>query len=310
MPRPTTARTIRVILRARELIAALPLEQRFDGFVERTGVRQRGFELLHRAARPADQERGGAVEADAVGLLSVACHLAGERGVVAVARPFREFQARLFREALEVGFGDVARALFALLVVEELDVLPHLALLARCERGDLLGFEGFRFARARLQRAVFDAHLARAPPLLHDRGEGAERERLADRALQVAEVGERDGRSGAAEDIAALRDSTHDRVPRRDRRLRLVGLRCDLGGFGGAAARGGEHDHDRDDNHRDDHSHLGHARAANRLCGLGLLQRLALRARVLTALLAREVLLVALHRAHGRNFYRFLLKRG
>ena len=45
-----------------------------------------------------------------------------------------EVQPRhLLGEALEVGFGDVARVLFALLVVEDLDEVPPLVLLARGE---------------------------------------------------------------------------------------------------------------------------------------------------------------------------------
>src|SRR5207245_4871513 len=71
--------------------------------------------------------------------------------------------------------------------------------------------------------------------------------------------------------------------------------------FLAAAAAGGDDRHDND--HRDDAHRTadqGQAFAADRASPLSLLQRLALRARLLTTLLAREVLLAALHRAAHR----------
>ena len=78
-----------------------------------------------------------------------------------VVGPFGEVQTGdLLRESVQVLFGDVAGVLSALLVVEGLDEVPHLRLLARGECRDLLGFEGFRFPRGGLEGAVFDPQLA------------------------------------------------------------------------------------------------------------------------------------------------------
>jgi hypothetical protein len=49
----------------------------------------------------------------------------------------------LLRQALQLAFGDIATVLFALLVVEELDEVPHLVLLAGRERRNLLDLEDF-----------------------------------------------------------------------------------------------------------------------------------------------------------------------
>ena len=129
---------------------------------------------------------------------------------------------------------------------------------------------------------------------------------LADRALQVAEVLERHGRRGVAEDVAALRDPVHGGVDHGDRffcwACRLVGARF------AASAAGGDQDHD--DRHDHDApttiAELRQAPAACRAGRLGLLERFALGARLLAALLAGQVLLVVVRGAQGANFYRFL----
>ena len=76
-----------------------------------------------------------------------------------------------------------------------------------------------------------------------------------------------------------------------------------------AAAAGGDHDHD-DDRHDDrrDDPQLGQPRAPCRAGRLGLLQRFALRARLLAPLLAREVSLVVPTPELMPTFYTFSLK--
>src|SRR6185437_15871543 len=164
-------------------------------------VGQRGvFELGGGAAGLADQEGRRAREAGVVRRLRVAGDRVGEAGFVARGGPAAEVQpGDLLGKRLQILLGHVFGVLFALLVVEELDVVPSLGLLARGQRRDLLRPERFRFARRRLQVAVFDPQLARAHVLLDQRRQRAEREVLADRALQVAEVLHRDRRLRAAE---------------------------------------------------------------------------------------------------------------
>ena len=78
------------------------------------------------------------------------------------------------------------------------------------------------------------------------------------------------------------------------------------------AAAGGDRDpDDHDDDDRDDDPELRQARAPFRAIGLGLLERLAFAARLLTTLLAREIPIVILgSRTHRPTFYTFLLKPG
>src|ERR1700704_67790 len=142
--RPSAVRTIIVILSVRALID-VSLEQLRDRRFKRRRIGQRlVFELLHLLARLADQERWRAGEARVVRRLRVARDRVRERRVAARRRPARKVQPRyLLGQFLEVFLGHVARVLFALLVVEELDVVPHLLLLARSERGDLLRAERF-----------------------------------------------------------------------------------------------------------------------------------------------------------------------
>src|ERR1700683_2637283 len=295
-----------VILMRRVIIAVLALEQLFDGCVDERGVARRAgeFELAHRTAAASDQERRRAGEAVGLRRFFVDGDLLCQFLVVAIAGPLREVQpGHLFGDALEVAFGDVAAVLFALLVVYALDEVPGLVLLAGGQRGDLLGFEDFRFARGRLQRAVFDPQLARAHPLGDDRGKGAERDLLADRALQVAEVLERDGRGGRAEHVGALGDAA-DEVADRGGRRRDFGFAFGEPGFGFAAG-GDQHDDDHNDHHRDHDPELRQARAPSHIGRVGLLHRLALSPRRLAALLARQISLVPFDRAHGETITGF-----
>ena len=140
--------------------------------------------------------------------LSIAGDRIDEFGIRARAGPSGEAQPRHFLcQFLEEGFRHIAAVLFALLVVEELDVVPHLLLLAGCERGDLLSLERFRFLRGSLERVVFDPQLPGADVVTDQRAQCSEREVLADRALQVAEVLQGDRRAGVAERVSVLRNT-------------------------------------------------------------------------------------------------------
>ncbi len=75
--------------------------------------------------------------------------------------------------------------------------------------------------------------------------------------------------------------------------------------FFGAAAGGDQHDHDRDHHDGRDDPELRQTCAPHCAGSGGFLHRLALRARLVAALLAREVCLVALHWAHTGTFTDF-----
>jgi len=226
---------------------------------------------------------------------------------VSIGRPFGEVQAgHLLGQALEVAFGHIAAALFSLLVVEELDEVPGLVLLARGERRDLLVAERFGFACGRLERAVFDPQLARLDPLLNDAGERAQREVAADRALEVAEVLQRHGRSWAAEDVAALCRTGEQAADGRDFGLGLRARRSHDFAASPAARREQDHD-DRDDDDCERSAELCEPFAPRSIADGRFLGGFSFSARLLTALLARQVLLVD-PLAHERNFYTFLLK--
>ena len=183
-------RTISVILRARALIGASSFRSFSTASLTNAGSLGELYSSLL-IAPPLWPIRNDGVPLKPSLLAawaSVATSLASS-WLAAVAGPLREVQpGHLAGDALDVFFGHVARVLFSLLVVEGLDEVPRLVLLARRVGRHLLGLEDFRFARRRLQRVVFDPQLARAHPLRDDRRQRAERELLADRALQVAEV--------------------------------------------------------------------------------------------------------------------------
>src|SRR5207248_5790688 len=185
-----TVRAIIASRRLRGLIAGSALSPLFDRRDKRRGIGERRlFELVGLTAGLADQKRWRSREAAVVGGLGVGRDVAGEGCVAASGLPGAEIQAgHLLRESAQIALRHVAGVLFALLVVEELDVLPHLALLAGGQRRDLLRAERFRFARGRLERAEFDLEDAGPHVVLDQRLKGAFGEGLADGALQVAEV--------------------------------------------------------------------------------------------------------------------------
>src|SRR5262249_49907346 len=94
----------------------------------------------------------------------------------------------LLRQALEEAFGDVAAVLRPLLLIEELDEVPHLVLPAGGQRRDLLSPERARGPRRGLKRAVLDLELAGAHVAFDQRRQHPQLERPAGRALQVPEV--------------------------------------------------------------------------------------------------------------------------
>src|SRR6185437_5951083 len=306
---PITVRTISVMRSVRRLMARLALGGLFDRFFERLRVGQRApFVLLQSAAGLADQERRRAREAVVVRGLLVGGDFGFVLGVAALGLPLGEVEPRdLLGEVLQERFGDVAAVLLALRVVEELDVVPGLLLRAGSVGRFLLGVEDFRFARRRLEAEVFDLHLAfldRAGDQLRKRA-GFLGEFAADRALQVAEVLDRDRRVGVADRASVLRYAGELLVD-------FLGEVVDLGrrrrGFFGAAPARGDQDHD----DRDDHDHrdtrelrdpfaLGGIRRGRGLRGFAIF------ARLLAALLSGQILLV--DRRHRENFYRFPIKR-
>src|SRR6266516_81940 len=207
-----TARAIIVTRRLRALIAGSALSPLFDRRDKRRGVGERRlFELVQLATGLADQKRWRSREAAVVGGLGVGRDAAGERRVAASGFPGVEVEAwHLPCEFVQIALRHITGVLFALLVVEELDVLPHLALLAGRERRDLLRAERFGFARGRLERAEFDLEDAGSHVVLDQRLKGAFGEGLADGALQVAEVLHRDRSVLASQCIAALGDAADE----------------------------------------------------------------------------------------------------
>ena len=180
---------------------------------------------------------------------------------------WRQVQARhLLGEPLEVAFGHVAAVLFSLLVVEGLDEVPHLVLLARGQRGDLLGLEDFRFARGGLAGSRYS--IFSLPVRTHFwmiDGSAPSVNSLQIGHSRSPKYCERHGRGRAAERVAALRDAGDQR---------LVDLR-DLALLFGSCCRAlvcrcspppvaiSDH-HDRHDDDRDDDPELRQAFARTR----------------------------------------------
>src|SRR2546427_13227866 len=127
-----TARAIIASRKLRALMVGSALSPLFDRRGERRGIgERRRFEPVQLAPGLADQERWRPREAVVVGGLCVGRDAAGERCVTASGIPGVEVEAgHLPREFAQIALGHIAGVLFALLVVEELDVLPHLVLLA------------------------------------------------------------------------------------------------------------------------------------------------------------------------------------
>ena len=189
-------------------------------------------------------------------------------------------------------------------MVEELDVLPHLALLAGRERRDLLRAERFGFARGRLERAEFDLEDAGSHVVLDQRLKGAFGEGPANGALQVCEVLHRDRSVLASQCVAALGDAADEARDGVDGGVRFVPVRREAMRFRAAARR--DHDpHDDDDHDCRDDPQLDESSAAFGRVERGLFHLPALSARLLAPLLAGQILLIVLHGAHRATFTGF-----
>ena len=205
------------------------------------------------ALRSLEDQRRRALNADGSGGGLIAGDLAGQ-GLIALVRfPRGQVQARdLVSQAGEIRGSHVPRVLLPLLVVEELGELPELVLLAGGESRDLLGVEhaGIRaVAGGGTERLVDHLHLALADLVLDQLREAAlERERLADRALVIAEIGHRDRRLWVPEAGAGLRDAGEQVVHAGHGGVRLrAGLEATLVA---AAVDQDQHGHD---DHRAEH---------------------------------------------------------
>ena len=160
---PIAVRTIRVMRSVRALIggasscAALSIASSKPS----GSVSELAFVLLQGAARWPIRKEGVPVRPSLLAAWASVVISVVERGLLRSDCPLVEVQTGdLLGEPCRKVSVDVVRALSLLLVVEELDVVPRLFLLARGECRLLLGVERFLVLRRRLQAAVFDPDLA------------------------------------------------------------------------------------------------------------------------------------------------------